>query len=92
MSRMTEEIADKLAQDVLKAMEETGDDGLANEIAQVIGASSPSTEEMFRTAVRVRQAEGRARRHLEAKLSGKAVAAPVNASADAPGTDIGGDH
>ena len=92
MSNVIEEVADALAKDVIEAMKHLGDDRLVDEIAQVIGASSPSTEEAFRTAARVRMAEQRARRYLEAKLAKEDVAAPVNASADALGTDIGGDH
>ncbi|MEM9756580.1 MAG: hypothetical protein AAF914_11335 [Pseudomonadota bacterium] len=91
MSRITEDLADKLAIDVIKAMEKLDDDTLVDEIAQVIGASSPSTEEAFRTAARVRMAEARARKFLTAKLAGQKVEKPVSV-ADAPGTDIGGDH
>jgi hypothetical protein len=50
-------IADKLALEVIAAAEALDDDRLVNEIAQVLGASSPSTEEAFRTAARVRMAE-----------------------------------
>lgn len=92
MSSIAEELADKLAVDVLRAMEELGDDDLVNEIAQVIGTSSPTTEEAFRTAARIRIAERRARDYLAKKLSGQAVNAPIDAAADAPGTNIGGDH
>jgi hypothetical protein len=64
------DLIDKLAVDVLKAAEEIGDDRLAETIAQAIGASSPTTEELFRTAVRIRMAEARARRMLEEKIAG----------------------
>jgi hypothetical protein len=67
-------IADKLALEVIAAAEVLDDDRLVNEIAQVLGASSPSTEEAFRTAARVRMAEARARRFLEDRLQ-KAEAA-----------------
>ena len=92
MSALIEKLADDLAKDVIRAAEELDDDGLVAEIAQVIGASSPSTEEAFRTAARVRLAMARARKYLDAKLAQEEVSAPVDASADAPGTDIGGDH
>ena len=65
---ITEDLADKLAIDVIAAMETLGDDRLPDEVAAVIGATSPTTEEAFRTAVRVRIAEQRARRFLAEKL------------------------
>lgn len=63
------EMVDKLAVEVLDAMRKLDDDRLPEEIAQVIGASSPTTEELFRTAIRVRLAEERARKALAAKLA-----------------------
>lgn len=68
MSRIAEDLADKLALDVIAAAEELDDDRLPETIAQAIGASSPTTEELFRTAVRVRTAEQRARSMLEERL------------------------
>lgn len=69
MSRIAEELADKLAQDTILAADKLGDDRLIEEIARSIGASSPTTEELFRTLVRVRIAEARARKLLEQRLS-----------------------
>jgi hypothetical protein len=69
MSRIAEELADKLAQDTIRAAEQLGDDRLVEQVAQAIGASSPTTEELFRTAVRVRVAEARARKLLEDRLA-----------------------
>lgn len=92
MSRITEDLADKLAQDAIRAAEELDDDLLVDQVAQVLGASSPSTEELYRTAVRVRMAEARARRFLDDKIGGKKVKAPLTPGQDAPGTNIGGDH
>jgi hypothetical protein len=63
------DLVDKLAVDVLAAAEELDDDRLPETIAQAIGASSPTTEELFRTAIRVRMAEARARRLLSDKLA-----------------------
>ena len=92
MSNTIERLADELAKDTIAAMQKLGDDELVNDVAAVIGASSPSTEEAFRTAARVRIAEARARAYLEKRLAGQAVDKPVDASADAEGTNIGGDH
>jgi len=69
MSSIAEELADKLAKDVIEAAEALDDERLVEQIAQTIGASSPTTEELFRTAVRVRTAEARGRRALEARLA-----------------------
>ncbi len=92
MSDVINRLADELARDTIKAMQELGDDELVNDVAAVIGSSSPSTEEAFRTAARVRMAEARARAYLEKRLAGEAVDKPIDAAADAEGTNIGGDH
>ena len=78
MSRIAEELADKLALDTIDAAETLGDDRLIEQIAQAIGASSPTTEELFRTLVRVRIAERRARTMLEQRI---AKAEPAGRSA-----------
>lgn len=67
---ITEELADQLAQETIDAMERLGDDRLYVEVANAIGASSPTTEEAYLTAVRVRLAVTRARRLLQTKLAG----------------------
>lgn len=92
MSDVIAALADALAKDTIAAAEKLGDDELVSEVAQVIGATSPSTEEAFRTAARVRMAEARARAYLNKKLAGVAVDKPLDSSADAEGTNIGGDH
>jgi DNA-binding IclR family transcriptional regulator len=69
MSAITEKLADQLAQDVIAAAEALDDDTLVDEIARALGTSSPTTEEMFRTFVRVRMAEKRARRLLDQKIA-----------------------
>lgn len=80
MSRL-DDIAEALAEDVLKAVEKLGDDQLIMDVAKVIGASSTPTEEAFLSAVRVRQAEARARRYLKDRVD-KALA---EQAAQAPG-------
>lgn len=87
---VVDDLADKLAQDVIKAMDALGDENLPDEVANVLGASSPSSEEVFRAAVRIRLAERRARTFLkdhveaalEARKSGQAIP-----QARAPGSD-----
>lgn len=69
MSRITEELADRLAQDVIAAAEELGDDQLIAEVSKVIGAASTTTQEAFMTAIRVRLSEARARKYLAQRLA-----------------------
>ncbi|MEM6275993.1 MAG: hypothetical protein AAF714_03525 [Pseudomonadota bacterium] len=62
-------LAEKLAEDVFAAQEETGNDRLFVEIGDVLAAASQTLEEAFLTECRVRLAEQKARAALEAKLS-----------------------
>lgn len=70
MSHATE-TADKLADDVFKAMEQMGDDRFYVEVAKEIGALSSTLEEAFVTSIRVRIAEDRARAFIARRLSGQ---------------------
>ena len=87
---VVEDLADALARDVIKAMDALGDETLPEQVAKVLGASSPSSEELFRAAVRIRLAERRARTFLndhvkavvEARKAGKAAPKAL-----APGSD-----
>ena len=65
---VTEDLADELAKDVIKAIDATGNEELVTEIARVLGATSQSAEEAFLTAVRVRRANIKARALLLDKL------------------------
>jgi len=64
-----ETLAAKLAEDTVKAMQETGNDRLYVEVGDVLGASSQSLEEAFLTEMRVRLSEATARRFLMAKVA-----------------------
>lgn len=64
----TEELAIALAADVLKAVEETGDEALVNDINKIIEASSSALQEAFMAAVRAQRSEAKAREMLEARL------------------------
>lgn len=87
---VVEDLADKLARDTIKAMDALGDENLPDQVAAVLGASSPSSEEIFRAAVRIRLAERRAReflndhvqRALDAKKRGEEIPTAL-----APGSD-----
>ena len=59
-----EETADDLAQLALEDEARSGDDKIVEEIAKILGTSSQTLEEAFKTAVRVRRAEARAREML----------------------------
>ena len=54
------DVADELAQKALEIWEATGNEDIFDEVTQIIGTSSQTLEEAFKTAVRVRRAERRA--------------------------------
>lgn len=66
---LANDLAEKLAIDACAAAVALDDDTIPEAVAQVVGSSSPTTEELFRTAVRVIQAEARARKFLEGKIA-----------------------
>lgn len=77
-------LADKLADDVLAAEGELGDDRFYEKVSQVLMAASPTFQEAYITSIRVRLAERRGRdfleRALKAKREGTALPeAPPNA-------------
>jgi len=53
-------VADELAQQSLEIFEVTGDEDIFDDVTKIIGTSSQTLEEAFKTAVRVRRAEKRA--------------------------------
>ncbi len=61
---IVEDLADQLAQDTLKAVDEHDDDMIIDRVAEILGADSITTQEAFMTAVRVRKADRRARVYL----------------------------
>ncbi len=61
MSKM-EELADELAVSALDLEEETDDETVIKKIAEALGSLSPTFEEVFNTAIRMRRAERRAKR------------------------------
>jgi hypothetical protein len=66
-----QELADKLAEDVLSAETELEDDRFYEKVSRVLMAASPTFQEAFITAVRVRLAERRGREFLEKALAAK---------------------
>lgn len=81
----TEELGIALAEDVLKAVDELGDDAIVNEVNKIVEASSSGLQESYMAAIRAQRAAARAREHLEARLEKarvskagpKAVAGPA---------------
>jgi protein-arginine kinase len=66
---LIDELAEKLALDTMKAMEETGNDRLWIDVGNFIGTSSPSLQESFNTACRSFLAERRGRQFLEDQIA-----------------------
>ena len=66
-----QDLADQLAEDVLAAEAELDDDRFYEKIATLLMAASPTFQEVFITAVRVRLAERRGRAFLERALAAK---------------------
>ena len=65
---VVDDLADDLARDVLIAQDEMGNDRFYMEVAKVLSTLSPSMEEGFLTAIRVRLAERRGRDFLTRKM------------------------
>ena len=75
--RTTEELGILLAEDVLKAVAETGDDSLVNEVNKIVEAASSALQESYMAAVRAQRAEAKAREYLNARLKRvRAASAP----------------
>ena len=83
---VTEDLADELARDVIKAVEATGDEMIISDVQKILGSTSQTAEEAFLTAVRVRRANIKARAYLLDKL--KLLKAAKEAAADVK-TDSG---
>ncbi|MBL9061025.1 hypothetical protein [Tabrizicola sp.] len=82
-----QEMADQLAEDVLAAETELGDDRFYEKVAKVIMAASPTFQEAYITSVRVRLAERRGRDFLEKALAAKR--GEIDEEPEAP-VDFGG--
>jgi len=62
---IVEDLADELAKEALKAVDEHEDDMIIDRVAEILGADSITTQEAFMTAIRVRKADRRARVYLD---------------------------
>jgi hypothetical protein len=68
---VVEDMGDQLARDVIAAMEELGDERFYDKISKILLDASPTMQEAFMTAYRVRMAERRGRAFIEAALRAK---------------------
>ena len=66
-----DEMGDKLSRDVIEAMEELGDERFFDKVSKVLLDASPTMQEAFLTAYRVRRAEQRGRAFIDAALKAK---------------------
>jgi Na+-transporting NADH:ubiquinone oxidoreductase subunit NqrC len=66
---VVDELSDALARDVLQAQDELDNDRFYMDVAKVLSTLSPSMEEGFLTAIRVRLAERRGREFLDKRLA-----------------------
>lgn len=85
MSNLTEAIADDLAQKALAAETETGDDTIADQVSKAIGVASPTFQEMFNTAVRMRRAEATGLKAIATAVRKATAAADAAAGGDGAG-------
>ncbi|MBN2739329.1 MAG: hypothetical protein JXR35_00365 [Rhodobacteraceae bacterium] len=65
---LIDDLAENLAHDVIEAQRELGEDRFYIDIGDHIGTSSPSLQEAFMTACRLRLAELRGRAYFEKRL------------------------
>lgn len=87
-----QEMADKLADDVLAAEIELGDDRFFEKVAQVLAAASPTFQEAYITSIRVRLAERRGRAFLERALAAKRGLAVEETAEETVIDDFGSGH
>ena len=66
-----QDMADKLADDVLAAESELDDDRFFEKVSAVLLAASPTFQEAYMTSIRVRLAESRGREFLIKALAAK---------------------
>lgn len=78
--RTTEQLGIALAQDVLKAVEETGDEALVTDINTIIEASSSALQESFMAAIRAQRAEAKARQLLNTRIARAKAAEQASSS------------
>ncbi len=79
---MPEDVADGLAKRALELIQRTGDETIEKRVGDEIGSTSPTLQENFATALRIRKAEARAIQLLEKYSKGEDI--PVAAISSQP--------
>lgn len=74
---LLDDLADALALEALEVAQRIGDEQFIDEMSKAIGESSPTTQEAFMTAVRIRRALGRGREVMERKQGEGITSAPT---------------
>lgn len=69
---IVEGIANQLALDALKAAKDHDNDQIVEEVGEILGATSSTTQESYRTFIRVHRASTRARQYLDRLEKSKA--------------------
>ena len=87
-----QDMADKLADDVLAAEAELGDDRFYEKVAKVLMAASPTFQEAYMTSIRVRLAERRGREFLNQALAAKRGEIVEDVADEEPIIDVGSGH
>ncbi len=70
---LLEDVANNLARQAIELMEATGDDTIEKRVADEIGASSPTLQEVYLTAMRILKAERRGIALLEKYRKGEDI-------------------
>ena len=70
---LLEDVADGIAKRAAELYLKTGDEALERRVADEIGASSPTLQEAFLTAMRIRKAEARGHALLDKYERGDAI-------------------
>ena len=63
-----QKLADELARDAIKYIDATGDEDIVEDLVKILGETSQTAEEAFKTAVRVRRANNKARELLKRRV------------------------
>ncbi|MBT8416354.1 MAG: hypothetical protein KJO42_02855 [Silicimonas sp.] len=84
---LLEDVADGMAKRAAELYVKTGDETLERRVAEEIGASSPTLQEAFQTAMRIRKAEARGHAILDKFERGDAI--PKAAISSQPQDDGG---
>ena len=70
---MLEDVADGLAKRVVEPLDKTGDETRERRIADEVCSSSPTLQEAYLTAMRIRKAERRGHALLDRYAAGQAI-------------------